>query len=320
MRVLIRALVLACLLAGLAVLGLDPASADTVCKVTDPLTGQCKLSVEVPGGSGESGSNEQAGDGGPRDTGSGHSCYFDPAKQGVPGEAGPVPCQGPYGSWSNSYNCYVEPADPPPAPGDPAWQGHEPGDGAIYNCYQPQTSLLTQIWSADPPEGAAAGPSPREVAQMAVEQMNLSAIDIGITPAPGPDSVGLVGMPVWMWVRSPSSHTYGPATASASAGGITVTATARVHQIRWEMGDGTTVTCDTPGTPYDASFGKKASPDCGHVYTLSSSRKPGEKYTVTATSAWVIDWQGAGQTGTIRLDGLSRSVQIAVGEAQVLVQ
>ena len=34
----------------------------------------------------------------------------------------------------------------------------------------------------------------------------------------------------------------------------------------------------------------------------------------------VVTWSGAGQTGTIRLDGLSRSVKISVGEAQVLVQ
>ena len=41
---------------------------------------------------------------------------------------------------------------------------------------------------------------------------------------------------------------------------------------------------------------------------------------MTATSDWVITWEGAGQTGTIRLNGLTRSVAIAVGEAQVLVQ
>ena len=45
-----------------------------------------------------------------------------------------------------------------------------------------------------------------------------------------------------------------------------------------------------------------------------------DTYTVTATSDWVITWQGAGQSGTIPLDGLTRSVQISIGEAQVLVQ
>jgi hypothetical protein len=41
---------------------------------------------------------------------------------------------------------------------------------------------------------------------------------------------------------------------------------------------------------------------------------------VTATSDWVITWSGAGQAGTIRLGGLTRSAEIAIGEAQVLVQ
>ena len=156
---------------------------------------------------------------------------------------------------------------------------------------------------------------------MAIESMSLEAIDIGITPEPGVRSVGLVGMPVWMWAQNPDDHTYGPATASASAGGITVTATARVHQITWDMGDGTEIVCRTPGAPYEPSFGKRQSPDCGHVYQESSANdQAGGTYTVTATSDWVITWSGAGQTGTIRLNGLSRSVEISVGEAQVLVQ
>lgn len=321
MRWLIRELILVCVVAGLGMLGQSTAHADTRCQQTDPLTGECTLTVDVPGGGGGgSGTGQPTGDNGPRDTGSGASCYWDPAASGASGKAGPVSCHSPYGSWNNSYGCYLEPADPPPPAGDPAWKGHEPGDGAVYNCYQPQTTLLIQIWSAAPPPGSAAGPSPREVAQMAVEKLNLKAIEIGITPETGPDRVGLVGMPVWLWARSPDSRTYGPATASASAGGITVTATARVHEITWDMGDGTTVECRTAGTPYEASFGKKASPDCGHVYRLSSARESGGTYTVTATSAWVITWQGAGQTGTIRLDGLSRTVEIAVGEAQVLVR
>ena len=111
-----------------------------------------------------------------------------------------------------------------------------------------------------------------------------------------------------------------PIAEAISAGGITITATARLHKITWAMGDGTTVICTTAGTPYKASYGNKKSPDCGHTYEKSSSKKPGTKYTVTATSDWVITWAGAGQTGTIRLNGLERTAAIAVGEAQVLVQ
>ncbi|WP_238993618.1 hypothetical protein [Nocardioides caldifontis] len=229
-------------------------------------------------------------------------------------------CSSEYGYWSNQYNCYISPLRPPPPADDPAWQGHPPGEGAVYQCFQPQTGILVPVWAADTPPGSDAGPTPGEVAQLAVDQMNLTAINIGITPEPGPNSVGIVGMPVWLWAEAPDAQTYGPATASATAGGITVTATARVQQITWDMGDGTQVVCQTAGTPYQPSYGDRTSPDCGHLYTESSADQPGGRYTVTATSDWVVTWQGAGQTGTIQLDGLASSVQITVGEGQVLVQ
>ena len=64
---------------------------------------------------------------------------------------------------------------------------------------------------------------------------------------------------------------------------------------------------------------RKQSPDCGHIYMRSSANQPDKSYTVTATSDWIITWSGAGQTGTTRLGGLTRSTQITIGEAQVLV-
>jgi hypothetical protein len=315
---LIRVLVTALTASVATILGLVPAFADTVCQQKDPLSGQCTVSAEVQD---SSPSPSTASVDGPKDTGPGQSCNFDPSEQGLSEPAaGPVPCSSKYGFWSNAYNCYISPVQPPPPAGDPSWQGHKPADGAVYLCYQPQTDIDIRIWAQDPPPGSASGPTPREVAQLAIDRLNLRAVDIGITPEPGPNRVGLVGMPVWLWVKAPDSHTFGPATASATAGGTTVTATARVQQISWDMGDGTEVVCATAGMPYRASYGNRRSPDCGHVYSTSSAGQPGERFTVTATSQWVVRWAGAGQTGTIRLDGLRRSVQIAVGEAQVLVE
>ncbi len=317
-RVSTRILALLPLLVGCLIgIAASPAVADskTVCQQTHPTTGKCLVwvVVEVPG-------SENVDDG-PKDTGSGQSCYWDGTKQGISKPPpGPVPCTSEYGYWSNSYRCYIRLLDPQPPAGDPAWKGHEPGDGAVYDCYQPQTDLLIHIWADNPPENSGAGPNPRDVAQLAIDDMALRAIDVGITPQPGANRIGLVGMPVWMWAANPDEHTYGPITATASAGGITITATANVQNVAWQMGDGTTVECRTPGTPYKAAYGKKPSPDCGHVYTKSSAGEPGGTYTVTATSSWVITWEGAGQTGTIRLDGLQRSVEITVGEAQVLVE
>ena len=318
--ILTRALIVALAVAGLSTPFAGPAHADTECQQTDPATGECLIWIQVPGHPGDPGNPGDGGDNGPKDTGAGSACYWDGTSQGFTNPPpGPVPCSAPEGYWSNGYNCYISPVTPPPPAGDPSWQGHDPGDGAVYNCYQPQTGLLITVWSQDTPPNSGAGPTPGQVAQLAVESMHLSAIEIGIAPKPGPDSVGLVGMPVWMWAKNPSEKTVGPLTATASAGGITITATATLFRITWDMGDGTEVVCKTAGTPYDVSFGQKKSPDCGHTYTTTSGGEPDGSYTVTATSDWVITWAGAGQTGTIRLNGLVRSTQITIGEAQVLV-
>ena len=124
--------------------------------------------------------------------------------------------------------------------------------------------------------------------------MDLKAVRIGIAPKPDDDSIGIVGMPVWMWARQPDAETVGPATATASAGGITVTATASLLKVTWSMGDGAKVVCTTAGTPYKPEFGMQSSPDCGHTYQTSSAGQEGDRFTVTATSSWVVSWSGAG--------------------------
>lgn len=316
-RVALQHLVYFCLLLGCLIgAGTSTAMADskTACRQTHPTTGKCLVWVV------DTTSGTEQVDDGPKDTGTGKSCYWDGTKQGISKPPpGPVPCSSEFGYWSNVYRCYIRVMDPQPPPGDPSWRGHEPGNGAVYDCYQPQTHLLIQFWAANPPENSGTGPSPRDVAQFAIDDMALRAINIGITPSPAAGRVGLVGMPVWMWAQNPDNHSYGPITATASAGSITVTATATVQRVTWQMGDGTTVVCRSKGTPYKAKHGKQPSPNCGHVYENSSSGQPRGTYTVTATSAWTITWEGAGQNGIIRLDGLQRSVEITVGEAQVLV-
>ncbi|MFD5422228.1 ATP/GTP-binding protein [Streptomyces sp. NPDC127069] len=214
-------------------------------------------------------------------------------------------------------DCSFRPLDPPPPAGSALWQGHSPGDGAVYldpcglgNGITDGDNLAgagRAFWAQNPP---AAAVDPAVLAQRAVDSMLLRPPAIGIVPKPG--GVGIVGMPVYMWTAT-GPETYGPNVASASAGAVTVTATARVAKIVWAMGDGTTVTCTTPGTPYQAQFGKSPSPDCGHSY-----RTPG-KYHVTATSTWAIDWTGGGQSGQLT-EIRSSAVDIAVGEVQVVGQ
>ena len=191
------------------------------------------------------------------------------------------------------------------------WQGHR--DGSVYSCVTPGLvgTGLSERWSLVPPAGPAAPPDPRVLAERAVAAMGLRAVDVGIVPQPLPGRVGVVGLPTWMWVQEPSASSWGPVSRSASAGGYSVTATGRVDRVVWSMGDGSTVVCRTPGTPYADRFGKQLSPDCGHRYTRQGV------YRVRATSHWRVEWAGIGQRGVIPLQ-FTQSAVITMGEAQVL--
>lgn len=258
---------------------------------------KCAIVVSSPGRTGDSGgtSTLRSGSSAPR------SCSFG---------AVAMPCHDPeWGWWSDTKNCYVQLSTPQPPRSAPVWDGH--ADGAIYDCSLPRRGvfggLVLMFWSATAP----AGPDLGALAQTAIASMNLRPISIGIVPEARAGSVGLVGMPVWLWAASPDQHSWGPITRSASAGGVTVTATAKVQKVRWQMGDGGVVVCAGPGTAYEDRFGKSDSPTCGHRY-----RKQGT-YTVRAESQWSVSWSGMGASGTIPVT-LTDSAIITIGELQVL--
>ena len=227
-----------------------------------------------------------------------------------------VPCRDGQSWWSDSWGCYAKPMAPQPPKTDPRWSGNT--DGALYECYDPLVArsggiAITYRWAATPPAGPAAPPDPRVLAQSAVAQMRLRAVAIGIVPEPIAGRVGIIGMPTWMWVQDPNPSTLGPITRSASAGGFSVTATAKAERIVWQMGDGASVTCRAPGTPYADSFGRQSSPDCGHTYTRQGT------YAVRATSYWAVQWSGMGRSGSIPLN-FTQTTTITMGEVQVLSQ
>ena len=263
--------------------------------------GDVVINPTDPGSPGDPGSGGDDGSG--SNTGS-QTCIF---------QGREIPCSSPDGVWNSDYGCYLQLAPgggpPPPAAGNP--------NGAWYWCSAPgATSTVRTMWLDDPP---AALPSPAELAQTALERMDLEPIQIGIVPEDEPGRIGLVGMPVWMWVDNPTANTFGPITESATAGTMTVTATARVESTVWSMGDGNTVTCTTDGTPYEDKYGESGSPDCGHRYATTSWDKPGHRFTITATTQWVVAWTGGGQSGTIPIDHIAET-QVRVGELQVLNQ
>src|SRR3546814_19222742 len=97
-----------------------------------------------------------------------------------------------------------------------------------------------------------------------------------------------------MWVDQPTDVTFGPITASAAEGTVSVSATANVSSIVWNMGDGTKVNCTGKGTPYADHSGKQASPTCGHRYAQTSDAQPDGAYQVTATHHWAADGTAVG--------------------------
>jgi hypothetical protein len=171
--------------------------------------------------------------------------------------------------------------------------------------------LVTRwVWLAGPPDTVVVDPV--TLAYRAVAAMQLQAPVV--RSAPGIGQVGLVNMPVWLWVEK-SENTWGPISRQASVPGLTVTATAEVKAVDWSMGDGNTVRCDGAGTPYSKSFGIKASPDCGHLYRKSSRELADCKYKVGATARWDITWQSTlGDTGQISMTQQA-ATQLRIGQA-----
>jgi hypothetical protein len=291
----------------LAVLGAwSNAHADTNpdCQYANRLTGTCVITITPPG------------------SGPGTEPISDPGAGGTAPSClrfgTPVPCTNPdFGYWSNALECYLQRSNPQPPAGDPLWEGHYPA-GAVYDCVDPVTGPYTgggQFWLAGPPTGVI---TPGEAARSVVSRMTLRAAQIGIVPEDKPGRIGAVGAPVYMWT-TPGPTTFGPQVLTATVGGVTITAVAKVDRIVWDMGDGTLVTCRTPGTVYRNSYGFNPSPDCGHRYTHTSARFPGGAYPITATSYWVVDWTGpSSSSGQIPLV-LTSSTRIVVGELQALV-
>jgi hypothetical protein len=150
---------------------------------------------------------------------------------------------------------------------------------------------------------------------VAVSKLGLSGPNIKLSPPAGSQQV--VGLPTWMWTTV-SDATWTPHSATAAVAGESVTATATATSIDWSMGDGDTVTCDGPGTPYSPRFGAHASsPTCGYTYSSPSSTAAGGTFPVTGTTTWRITWVGGGQNGTLTLRR-STTVNVVVQEAEAV--
>lgn len=226
------------------------------------------------------------------------------------GESDPVGATGPV--------CWSESATPPGSPIDNV----DPGLRWFGTIVCEDGSRDGPRWhhSVSIPIGGPSGPTPDQVRTWAWEltqSFELQPISIGMAPRVNPDwghRRTYIGVPVWLWVDSPTNVTWGPFERTMDFRTVSYRFDAQVDRIVWDLGDGTSVTCGL-GQAYDTTMGVVDSPGCGDRYEHTSAGQPGGKYPVTATSYWNVTWSGAGQSGSFDLEFTS-STEVEVLELQ----
>lgn len=271
------------------------------------VTAQCVAQVHVGRNKDPEGS-ESRNRGGGSGSSSPRTCSY----QGLP-----VVCESASGSWNSAGGDWCRLAPNPPPKSDPIWGGST--SGAIYVCTRSahpglaDRALTVLRWLPGPPE--LAPPDPEELARRLLASIDFQAPQLGIYPrADVVKRMGYVGWNTWLWADPSSQLQWGPVADSISERGVTVTLTAKVVSVDWDLGDGGSLSCGK-GTPWaEAKTGGRnvPSPDCGYVYEADG------RYTVTATSNWAVSWQGGGRSGELPFT-LSRSQGVIIGELQTLV-
>jgi len=192
----------------------------------------------------------------------------------------------------------------------------DPNGGDYYfidGCgYSGHVVFVPRPSSGVPGNPAAALPvDPAALAVQAEKQFPLPNPHIRMNPDPASGTDQLTGLTTWLWVQTGDLATK---SDSVNAGPVvvTATATATATQVVWNMGDGHTITCVGPGTPYAAS----GSPTCSYTYLRSSSSQPGEAYTITATVNWAVSCTVAGAPGGGTLPAITRASSTAVRVAE----
>ena len=161
------------------------------------------------------------------------------------------------------------------------------------------------------PEGGLA--DPRQLAAEARQSVGILAPSIATSPDASRRLY--VRVPTWLWV---DEGWWQPYTATATAGRVSSTVTARPVKAEWSTGDGGGTTCAGPGVAWREGMREDAT-YCRHTYYHSSSRERGGAYTLGVTIEFEVTWtSNVGMSG--RLAGLSRSAsrRVEVGEIQAV--
>ena len=152
---------------------------------------------------------------------------------------------------------------------------------------------------------------PSELRDQAMDILSLPFPTIAMNPVG--DQV--VHVATWLWVDDAIWQTH---SKSVSAGAVTTTVTATPQRVIWDLGNGDTVVCDGPGTPYNPSIPSgEQTTDCSYTYTHTSAGQPGDAYQATATIEWSLEWTVTGAPGGGPLPALFTSTPVAVRVAEM---
>ena len=193
--------------------------------------------------------------------------------------------------------------------------GATPGVWVTQTCAHPYfINPLQPFWVAHP---KTIGPpvNPAALAQQAVAQLPLPSPTVEMAPPAGAQQ--LVNLATWLWVDPSDWQSF---SATVSAGPVSATATATPVKVVWDMGDGSSVTCSGPGTPYTVADANATS-DCSYTWHQSSAGQPGGAFQVTATIYFHVTWTAIGAAGGGDLGivpGPPARVAVQVAESQAL--
>lgn len=162
------------------------------------------------------------------------------------------------------------------------------------------------------PEGGLV--DPYQLALDALASVSIASPSIRTSPSKGGSLY--VQLPTWLWLEQ---SWWEPSEATANAGRVQSTVRATPVSTSWTLGDGSSLTCRGPGTPWRAGMPEGGS-NCAHTYTSTSESRPGGTYdieaTVTIEVSWTTNVPGGG--GTLPAITRTSSVDVEVGEIQAI--
>lgn len=163
------------------------------------------------------------------------------------------------------------------------------------------------------PEGDGTPVDPAALARRARESVEIVLPRIATSPSA--DRRLYAQVATWLWVEGGA---WAEHSATASAGAVSATVTARPLRTVWSTGDGHEVVCEGPGVRWREGM-EEDDTYCSHTYRHSSAGEPDGTYTLSVTVRYGVSWtSNVGEGGELAGVGRSASRAVEVGEIQAV--